>query len=265
MQSRILVVEDEHLQQSVLKAALAADGHKVENCSDGLAALRKIREGHYNLVLLDYQLPKIEGIATARLIGDLMGEIARPRLVALAALPDSMIGRELLAERAFDEVVSKSADLPELFANHQPPLRSAAAGAARQAPEFDLPIKEWDEFDVRRVASGGPAPTDGARPYPRGRGRRSAAQRPDGRPGDAGIRHRDRARWPRCRPEDARGQLRPRSDRLRGGCARVAFVTAPDHLASRAMSHRMFDAVVGKPESPPAVLAIVNGHLQGRP
>lgn len=59
VQSHILVVEDDHLQQSVLKAALGADGHEVETCSDRLDAVGKIREGHYSLVLLDCQLPEI--------------------------------------------------------------------------------------------------------------------------------------------------------------------------------------------------------------
>ena len=82
MKKRILIVEDDHLQQTVLAAALAADGHVVETCSDGLDAVWRIREGRFDIVLMDYLMPEIDGLATARLIHDLMGKTTRPRLVA---------------------------------------------------------------------------------------------------------------------------------------------------------------------------------------
>lgn len=163
LQSRILVVEGDSLQGSVLKAALATDGHEFDTCSNGLDAVWKVGEGHYDLVLLDYQLSEIDGLATVRLIGDVIGDTARPRVVALTALPDSVIGREMLAERALDEVVSKSLDLPELLATVSRHLRSAAAGAVRQATKFDLLTKESDEFDgapggLRRPTANRPRP-----------------------------------------------------------------------------------------------------------
>ena len=148
METRILLVEDDHVQQTVLAAALAADGHIVETCSDGLDAVWRIREGRFNVVLMDYRLPEIDGLATARLIHDLMGEAARPRLVALTAMPDDVNRRELLAERAFDEVVAKPVDLPALLATVTRHLKSAPKEEARKAAEFDLFMQEWGKFDA---------------------------------------------------------------------------------------------------------------------
>ena len=49
----------------MLAAALAAVGHVVETCSDGLDAVWRIREGRFDIVLMDYLMPEIDGLATA--------------------------------------------------------------------------------------------------------------------------------------------------------------------------------------------------------
>jgi DNA-binding response OmpR family regulator len=125
MQPHILVVEDDEIQQSVLKAVLEAGGFDVETVSDGAGAVSKVRDGTYDLVLLDYLLPEIDGLTIARMIRGTMGESARPRLIALTALPDIVIGRELMSGKAFDDVVGKSVDLPEVLAIVTRHLRSA--------------------------------------------------------------------------------------------------------------------------------------------
>jgi CheY-like chemotaxis protein len=88
----ILIVEDDSVQQAILRSALASRGYVVEVASDGLDAIRKVREGHYDLALVDYHLPEINGLATATLIRDFMGEAARPVLLALTAWPEGLKG-----------------------------------------------------------------------------------------------------------------------------------------------------------------------------
>jgi DNA-binding response OmpR family regulator len=122
---RILVVEDDDIQQSVLRAVLEAAGFEVETVFSGRVAVPKILNGGYDLVLLDYQLPDIDGLAVAKLVRELMGEAARPRLIALTALTDIVISRELVSGKAFDNVVGKSVDVPELLAIVTRFLRSA--------------------------------------------------------------------------------------------------------------------------------------------
>lgn len=285
MQSRILVVEDDHLQQFILKAALAANGHEVEICSNGLDAVWMIREGRFDLVLLDYQLPQISGLATARLIGDFMGEVARPRLIALTATPDSVTRWEMSAGRVFDEVVSKSVDLPELLATVTRHLRSATDGSARQIAGLDLLIKEWARFDVPPER-----PTGQSRPAALARVlvieddevQRSVLkaaletqgydveEAPDGLSGVRKMRESgfDLALIDYELPEidglatawligDLLSDLtRPRL---------LALTAASERLASRAVPHRMFDEVVAKQVGLPVVLATVARHLRSAP
>ena len=133
---RILVVEDDPLQQDLLASALASQGYEVEIVSDGMGAFRKVRENKYHLVLVDYQLPETDGLATARLIRNLMGEVARPALIALTGSPDCLADKEVVPGIAFDTIVSKSAGLSELFSairRHLDLRFDAAAGREAEA------------------------------------------------------------------------------------------------------------------------------------
>ena len=124
MQPHILIVEDDDIQQTVLRAVLETGGFEVDVVSDGPGAVIKIRDNTYDLVLLDYLLPEIDGLTIARMVRDTMGDGVRPRLIALTALPDIVIGRELVSGKAFDDVVGKSVDLPEILAIVTRHLRS---------------------------------------------------------------------------------------------------------------------------------------------
>lgn len=286
METRILLVEDDLLQQTVLTAALAADGYVVETCSDGLDAVWRIRQGRFDVVLMDYQLPEIDGLATARLIHDLMGETARPRLVALTAMPDHVNGRELLTEKAFDEVVAKPVDLSELRATVARHLCYAPSEKVRKAAEFDLLMKEWEEFDA--------APE---RPEP-AQGRSAALARvlvveddevqqlvlkaalkhqgydvetaSDGLSAVRMVRNKsyDLALIDYELPEiDGLATARLIGDFL-SEAARprlVALTAKPERLLGRAVPFRMFDEVVGKLEGLPAVIDAINRQLRSSP
>lgn len=65
---RILVVEDDLFLRELYTDILTSEGYKVESAGDGEEALRKIKLGGYNLVLLDIILPKIDGLEVMRQI-----------------------------------------------------------------------------------------------------------------------------------------------------------------------------------------------------
>lgn len=159
---RILIVEDDLLQQSVLHSALAYQGYKVEVASNGMDALWKIRENRYDLVLVDYQLPEINGLAMARLIHDLMGEVARPALIALTGSPDLLADEEVVPGIAFDEIMPKSAGLDELVSAIRRHLDARPDAAARQEVEAALFLDGWIGYDTDRGSDdsqgGQPAP-----------------------------------------------------------------------------------------------------------
>jgi DNA-binding NtrC family response regulator len=58
----ILVVEDGQSQREMLRDFLRKEGHTVSEAENGDRALRQVREGHYDLILLDYKMPGMDGM-----------------------------------------------------------------------------------------------------------------------------------------------------------------------------------------------------------
>ena len=64
--ARILIVEDDEAIGVALEDDLHLEGHDVELVRDGEAAVRRGREGRFDLVLLDVMLPKKDGFDVCR-------------------------------------------------------------------------------------------------------------------------------------------------------------------------------------------------------
>ena len=65
---RILVVEDEPLIQGLLSDMLSADGHEVDAVGTGVAALEKIAERSYDMIISDLRMPELDGPGLYRAI-----------------------------------------------------------------------------------------------------------------------------------------------------------------------------------------------------
>jgi CheY-like chemotaxis protein/ribonuclease BN (tRNA processing enzyme) len=63
---RILVADDDRTVLQVLEAVLGGDGYQVITAEDGEAALELARNDGFDLILLDVQMPRLDGLATAR-------------------------------------------------------------------------------------------------------------------------------------------------------------------------------------------------------
>ena len=59
---RLLVVEDEHSLREDIARKLRLSGYEVDACADGEAALEALTAERYDLVLLDLNLPKVDGM-----------------------------------------------------------------------------------------------------------------------------------------------------------------------------------------------------------
>ena len=60
---RILVVDDEVAIRDLIKEVLQLAGFEVSTCEDGLTALNLIRREKFDLIILDVNLPKLDGFA----------------------------------------------------------------------------------------------------------------------------------------------------------------------------------------------------------
>ena len=282
--ARILLAEDDPLLQELFGAALASQGYEVETASDGLNALCRVREGRYDLVICDYKIPELNGLAMARLIRDLAGTAARPALIALTATPAPLVN-EALPEGVFDEVVAKPVPLDELLliVGRHLDARSAAATQGN-AGCGDL------EDQASGDAAPGPASREESQPSPPrilvvedDDVQRSALRfvlEVSGYVVEAAVDGHGAVRLLRDGAFDLAlidFQL-PGLDGLATGrlirklvhedaCPRlIAFTSAPSHLANRlAGADAVFDEVVAKSAGLLALLAAMERHLQSSP
>ena len=66
--AKILVVDDDPQLRRVMKAALTKQGYIIEDARSGEAALEKLRDERYDLVILDRNMPGMGGIEACRSI-----------------------------------------------------------------------------------------------------------------------------------------------------------------------------------------------------
>src|ERR1700687_2820062 len=65
-EGRILVVDDDPQIRRVMKVTLTGQGYEVDDARDGEAALERLSEERFDLVLLDMNMPGIGGLETCR-------------------------------------------------------------------------------------------------------------------------------------------------------------------------------------------------------
>jgi DNA-binding NtrC family response regulator len=72
---RILIVDDEEPIRFALSTLLKEHGHEVDTCETGGAGLEKAMERPYNIILLDYNLPDMDGLKVAQKIREIDKEV----------------------------------------------------------------------------------------------------------------------------------------------------------------------------------------------
>lgn len=172
---KVLVAEDNKVTQDLLKLLLKQRGHEVHIVANGQDALKALEKDEFDVVLMDFHLPKMDGlkVATAFRAGD---TASRPtRFIAITADMEGLLGHVDNCEN-FDSVLPKPFDLErvvevvegkpeEIYVPSAPAvtpvqLRSADApsGALKTA---DNPIQNlsheflrWpDDFDGDRLSA----------------------------------------------------------------------------------------------------------------
>jgi CheY-like chemotaxis protein len=112
---RVLVAEDNLVNQEFAAEALRKLGHRLSVASDGEEALRMMREQIFDIVLMDVQMPKLSGLDVTRMYREIEPEALHTPIVALTA-HSGLEDRQRCLEAGMDAVLTKPIDLRQLLA-----------------------------------------------------------------------------------------------------------------------------------------------------
>jgi len=110
---RILLAEDNKINQTVAIRLLERLGHRADVASDGHEALARLEQAVYDVVLMDVQMPEMDGLEASRAICARWPVARRPRIVAMTA--EAMHGdREKCLAAGMDDYIVKPVTLDQL-------------------------------------------------------------------------------------------------------------------------------------------------------
>ncbi|MFB3923692.1 MAG: response regulator [Terriglobia bacterium] len=138
---RILIAEDDRTTRYMLREILRAGGYAVSVATDGLAALKKLRQKPYDLLLLDIWMPRLNGL---EVMARLRKEAAEPKVVVLTCDETSETVLRSMREQAC-RYIRKPVDADTLL---------EAVGSALSAEPASTPVEvlsarpNWVELRV---------------------------------------------------------------------------------------------------------------------
>jgi CheY-like chemotaxis protein len=136
---RVLLAEDNAVNQRVATAMLRRRGHEVDVVDNGLAAVEAVRERPYDVVLMDVQMPELDGLEAARRIrGEGFTDLRIVALTAHATTDD----RDRCLDAGMNGFLTKPFESRDLFgaveADSPGPRRRASSVPERTRNPVDL-------------------------------------------------------------------------------------------------------------------------------
>ena len=144
--NRVLVVEDEPALAFSLKLDLETEGYQVETVTDGESAVRRAREGEFDLILLDVMLPRKDGFEVARELRRAGLTTYIIMLTAKAQEAEKVLGLEIGA----DDYITKPFSPRELRARVKAVLRRSSREDEVRAYRFGDVEVDLTRHEVRR-------------------------------------------------------------------------------------------------------------------
>jgi CheY-like chemotaxis protein/HPt (histidine-containing phosphotransfer) domain-containing protein len=162
---RALVVEDSLTSQQVALAMLRKLGCHAEAVENGKAALEKLQEADFDIVLLDCEMPDMDGYETARRIRSGESPVRNPKIPIIALTAQAMSGdREKCIDAGMNDYLSKPVEPEQIikmlskWLDHTFKRKEATRIPARSKTTFEekelLARLSGDKFLARKITTG---------------------------------------------------------------------------------------------------------------
>ncbi len=144
--AKVLLVEDDHNLSIVIQTCLESDRHNVDTVDRGFPALAALRISHYDLVILDWNLPDVSGLEICKQFRNSGGGSPVMMLTAKGTARDKATALDAGA----DDYVVKPFDPTELLARVRALLRRPAAVVLNILKVGDLEL-DTNTFQAKRA------------------------------------------------------------------------------------------------------------------
>ncbi len=153
--ARVLVVDDNGTNQQVAAAILRKHGHQADIAANGAEALAALRHADYDVVLMDCEMPQMDGYETSHRIRLPSSGVRNPAIPILAVTAHAMLGdREKCLAAGMNDYVPKPIEPAQLGAAltkllpglASPPAKNIPAGSPTPAPPIPF---DKDELMAR--------------------------------------------------------------------------------------------------------------------
>jgi two-component system, sensor histidine kinase and response regulator len=148
---RVLLVEDNHVNQRVAARILKRMGHEADLAADGVEAVAQVQARTYDVVLMDMQMPRMDGLEATRTIRAMPSATARVPIVAMTANAFSS-DREACFASGMDDFISKPVNRDKLFdVLEYWSEGGASARPARGSSASPAPVSPVDRDQLRAL------------------------------------------------------------------------------------------------------------------
>lgn len=147
---RVLVVDDDRSGRRLLARVLADQGHAVGEAADGVEALGALKNGHYDAVVCDLMMPRMDGYRLCQ-------EIRRTKplkdlpIVVYSATFSSKEDLQLAKDMGADLALGKPASAEEIAQAVRVAAARPAGDGSRRVLDESAVMKEYNEALVRKL------------------------------------------------------------------------------------------------------------------